>query len=197
MKPQRALRVLVTGATGYIGGRLVPRLVAQGHQVRCVAPNPGPARGACRGQAWKLCEGLSKIRERQRGRSTGIDVAYYLVHSMAAGQAFRERDRIMALAFGNAAAKAGVRRIIYLGGLGDPETVRSMHLVSRQEVGRCLTASGVPRIEIRAAVIVGSGSASFEMIRHLDRAPARDDCSHVGEHAPASPSASGRCGNCV
>ena len=86
---------------------------------------------------------------------------------MAAGQAFRERDRLMALAFGDAAAKAGVRRIIYLGGLGDPEKVRSKHLVSRQEVGRCLSAGGVPVIEFRAAVIVGSGSASFEMIRHL------------------------------
>lgn len=94
-------------------------------------------------------------------------MAYYLVHSMAGGEAFRERDRSIALAFGEAAARAGVRRIIYLGGLGDPEVVRSKHLVSRQEVGRCLAASGVPVIEFRAAVIVGSGSASFEIIRHL------------------------------
>jgi uncharacterized protein YbjT (DUF2867 family) len=97
----------------------------------------------------------------------GIDVAYYLVHSMAAGDAFRERDRHMAQVFGEAAKNAGVKRIIYLGGLGDPEKVRSAHLVSRQEVGRCLAAWGVPVIEFRAAVIVGSGSASFEIIRHL------------------------------
>lgn len=159
-------RILVTGATGYIGGRLVPRLLAKGHVVRCVARNPDRLAG----HPWpgveivpgNLCE------PEAAGRCLrNIDVAYYLVHSMTSGQAFRERDRLMALAFGEAAARAGVRRIIYLGGLGDPRTVRSKHLVSRQEVGRCLGAGGVPVVEFRAAVIVGSGSASFEIIRHL------------------------------
>ena len=158
--------VLVTGATGYIGGRLVPRLLARGHRLRCVARNPSRLKG----HPWpgvEIVQGDLEDPQASAQALEGIDVAYYLVHSMAAGHAFRERDRIMALAFGNAAAKAGVRRIIYLGGLGDPEKVHSMHLVSRQEVGRCLCKGGVPVIEFRAAVIVGSGSASFEMIRHL------------------------------
>lgn len=160
------LRILVTGATGYIGGRLVPRLLAKGHQVRCIARNPSRLAG----HPWPgveivpgdLGDPAAPLQALQN-----IDVAYYLIHSMAAGHAFWEHDRSMALAFGEAAAQAGVRRIIYLGGLGDPEKVHSRHLVSRQEVGRCLAAGGVPVIEFRAAVIVGSGSASFEMIRHL------------------------------
>jgi uncharacterized protein YbjT (DUF2867 family) len=160
------MHILVTGATGYIGGRLAPRLLAKGLRVRCVARNPDRLEG----HGWTRAEivrgDLENPRDTRRALR-GIDVAYYLVHSMAGGAAFRERDRVMALAFGEAAARAGVRRIIYLGGLGDPRTVSSKHLVSRQEVGRCLAASGVPVIEFRAAVIVGSGSASFEIIRHL------------------------------
>jgi uncharacterized protein YbjT (DUF2867 family) len=166
MKPQGALRVLVTGATGYIGGRLVPRLAALHHQVRCIARNPSRLKG----YPWPTVEivaGDLGDRQALARALQGIDVAYYLVHSMAAGQAFGERDRLMALAFGEAAAKAGVRRIIYLGGLGDPGRVQSRHLASRQEVGRCLAAGGVPVVEFRAAVIVGSGSVSFEIIRHL------------------------------
>jgi uncharacterized protein YbjT (DUF2867 family) len=164
--PALPLRVLVTGATGYIGGRLVPRLLAKGHRVRCVARNPSRLEG----YPWpgvEIVHGDLEDPEAVLQALHGIDVAYYLVHSMAEGQAYRARDRLTALAFGHAAAQAGVRRIIYLGGLGDPDTVRSMHLVSRQEVGRCLSYGGVPTIEFRAAVIVGSGSASFEMIRHL------------------------------
>ena len=164
--PAGPLRVLVTGATGYIGGRLVPRLLAKGHRVRCVARNPSRLAG----HPWpgvEIVQGDLKDPDATLQALQGIDVAYYLVHSMAEGQAFRARDRLTALTFGHAAAQAGVRRIIYLGGLGDPDTVRSMHLVSRQEVGRCLSYGGVPTIEFRAAVIVGSGSASFEIIRHL------------------------------
>jgi uncharacterized protein YbjT (DUF2867 family) len=166
MTPASATRVLVTGATGYIGARLVPRLMARGCLLRCVARNPSRLEG----HGWpgvEIVRGDLEDADDTALALHGIDVAYYLVHSMAAGQSFRERDRQMALAFGAAAAKAGVRRIVYLGGLGDPRTVRSMHLVSRQEVGRCLAEAGVPVIEFRAAVIVGSGSASFEMIRHL------------------------------
>jgi uncharacterized protein YbjT (DUF2867 family) len=162
----RQKRVLVTGATGYIGGRLVPRLLAKGHQLRCVARNPDRLEG----QHWpgvEIVRGDLENPDDTTHALRDIDAAYYLVHSMAAGQAFRERDRAIALAFGEAATRAGVRRIIYLGGLGDPRRVSSKHLVSRQEVGRCLAAGGVPVIEFRAAVIVGSGSASFEIIRHL------------------------------
>ena len=162
----RPLRVLVTGATGYIGGRLVPRLLGKGHHVRCVARNPSRLEG----YAWPGVEIVQGDLENPGDAARAlkdIDVAYYLIHSMAAGKEFRARDRVTALAFGHAAGQAGVKRIIYLGGLGDPDTVNSRHLLSRQEVGRCLSYGGVPTIEFRAAVIVGSGSASFEMIRHL------------------------------
>ncbi len=160
------VHVLVTGATGYIGGRLVPRLLARGHQVRCVARDPDRLAG----RDWP---GVEIVRGDLADASVlpavldGIDVAYYLVHSMAEGGAFRERDRRMARAFAHAAGQAGVGRIIYLGGLGRPEEVHSRHLISRHEVGRTLAEAGVPVVEFRAAVIVGSGSASFEMIRHL------------------------------
>jgi uncharacterized protein YbjT (DUF2867 family) len=160
------VHVLVTGATGYIGGRLVPRLLARGHQVRCVARNPDRLAG----RDWP---GVEIVRGDLADASElpavldGIDIAYYLVHSMAEGGAFRERDRRMAQAFAHAAGQAGVGRIIYLGGLGRPEEVHSRHLLSRHEVGRTLATGGVPIVEFRAAVIVGSGSASFEMIRHL------------------------------
>jgi uncharacterized protein YbjT (DUF2867 family) len=97
----------------------------------------------------------------------GVEIAYYLVHSLSGGSNFYQQDLDAAANFGAAARAAGVKRIIYLGGLGDPDTVHSKHLVSRQEVGRCLASTGVPVIEFRAAVIVGSGSASFEMIRYL------------------------------
>mgnify|MGYP001569833734 FL=1 len=160
------VHVLVTGATGYIGGRLVPRLLARGHLVRCVARHP-------EGLAGRDWPGIEIVRGDLIDSSVlpavleGIDVAYYLVHSMAEGETFRDRDRLMAEAFGRAAAQAGVGKIIYLGGLGRSEDVHSRHLISRHEVGRTLAVAGVPVVEFRAAVIVGSGSASFEMIRHL------------------------------
>ncbi|MBW7932975.1 MAG: SDR family oxidoreductase [Gemmatimonadaceae bacterium] len=160
------MRVLVTGATGYIGGRLVPLLLARGHHVRCVARDPSRLAG----HHWPDVEIVPGDLEEPDifwNVLDHIDVAYYLIHSMAAGEAYRERDRLMALSFAEAAARAGVKRIIYLGGLGDPTKDQSQHLASRQEVGRCLASTGVPVIEFRAAVIVGSGSASFEMIRHL------------------------------
>jgi uncharacterized protein YbjT (DUF2867 family) len=94
-------------------------------------------------------------------------VAYYLVHSMAKGEGFHERDQAAARAFGRAAGEAGVGRIIYLGGLGDPAADLSRHLRSRQQTGEALREAGVPVTEFRAAVVVGSGSISFEMIRYL------------------------------
>ncbi len=160
------VHVLVTGATGYIGGRLVPRLLARGHRVRCVARHPDRLAG----RDWpgvEIVPGDLIDASVLPAVLEGIDVAYYLVHSMAESETFRERDRLMADAFGRAAARAGVGRIIYLGGLGRSAEVHSRHLLSRHEVGRALTVAGVPVVEFRAAVIVGSGSASFEMIRHL------------------------------
>ena len=160
------MRVLATGSTGYIGGRLVPRLVERGYEVRCLVRDP--SRLAGRGwQSVDVVSGDLVDRDAVATALAGIDVAFYLAHSMASEKAFREIDLQMATIFGEEAARAGVRRIVYLGGLGDPAVVRSKHLVSRQEVGRALAGAGVPVVEFRAAVIVGSGSASFEMIRHL------------------------------
>lgn len=165
------LRLLVTGATGYIGGRLVPRLIQAGHHVRCVARNPGRLAG----RSWPGVEIVPGNFEEPTvfwNALSGIDVAYYLVHAMTEGRHYRDRDRVMARNFAEAALSAGVKRIIYLGGLGEPVPEQSPHLFSRQEVGRILASTGVPVLEFRAAVIVGSGSASFEMIRHLvERVP--------------------------
>ncbi len=116
----------------------------------------------------------------------GIEIAYYLVHSLGAGRDFHDRDMRAARAFGEAAAAAGVGRIIYLGGLGDATGALSEHLRSRQDTGATLGAAGVPVTEFRAAVIVGSGSVSFEMIRYLtERVPVMV-CPQLGLHARSS-----------
>ena len=160
------MRTLVTGATGYIGGRLVPILTQRGVTVRCIA-RQSDRLTARNWASVEVLEGDLADPSVLPAALRDIDVAYYLVHSMASGAAFREVDRAMATNFGQAAADAGVKRIIYLGGLGDPNEVESDHLVSRHEVGQALAAGGVPVVEFRAAVIIGSGSASFEIIRHL------------------------------
>ncbi|BCJ60531.1 SDR family oxidoreductase [Micromonospora endophytica] len=162
------MRCLVTGATGYIGGRLAPRLLAEGHDVRCLARRAGRLRDVPWASAVEIVEGDLSRPESLTGVFDGVDVAYYLVHSL--GQAgFEAADRQAATTFATAARAAGVRRIVYLGGpepaAGDGEV--SAHLRSRGEVGRILLASGVPTVVLRAAVIIGSGSASFEMLRYL------------------------------
>jgi len=159
--------VLVTGATGYVGGRVVPRLLSAGRRVRCLVRDPGRLQG----RGWvghvEVTAGDVLAPASLPAAFDGVDVAYYLVHSMAAGHGFHERDLAAARAFGEAAAAAGVRRIVYLGGLGDPAADLSQHLRSRQATGEALRASGVPVTEFRAAVVVGAGSISFEMIRYL------------------------------
>lgn len=162
--------VFVAGATGYIGGRLVPRLLAGGRRVRCLAREPrklaerpwsGDPRVEVVGGDVAAPDALARAME-------GCSAAYYLVHSMtAAGGDFRERDRVLAENFARAAAKAGVSRIVYLGGLGETGPDLSEHLASRRETEVALASGPVPVTVFRAAMIVGSGSASFEILRYL------------------------------
>lgn len=158
--------ILLTGATGYVGGRLLRALQEAGRRVRCLARRP-----AC--LAHRAAPGTEVVRGDCLARETldpafaGVRVAYYLVHSMAAGDEFARRDREAARNFGDAARAAGVGSIVYLGGLGESGADLSAHLRSRQETGDVLRASGVPVIELRASIILGSGSLSFELIRAL------------------------------
>lgn len=164
--------VLVTGATGYIGGRLVPRLLDAGFRVRCLVRDTSRLQGRAWRDEIELIEG-DLLRPDSLGAAMhGAVAAYYLVHSLGAGAGFSERDVQAARNFGAAARAAGVGRIIYLGGLGDPAADLSAHLRSRQQTGDALRESGLSVTEFRAGVIVGSGSLSFEMIRYLtERVP--------------------------
>ena len=162
------MRVLVTGATGYIGGRLVPALLTAGHAVRCFVREPARLEGRFDGV--EIAAGDLFDDDALRAALDGCDVAYYLVHSMSDDRRdFAARDREAAGRFGKAAKAAGISRIIYLGGLGQENdgTKLSPHLRSRHEVGNELRKGGVPVTEFRAAIIVGSGSVSFEMLRYL------------------------------
>ncbi|WP_434588128.1 SDR family oxidoreductase [Streptomyces sp. A5-4] len=164
------LRCLVTGASGYIGGRLVPELLGAGHQVRCMARTPEKLRDFPWAGQVETVRGDVTDPESTGSALKDIDVAYYLVHALGTGRGFEDRDRRAANVFAEQARAAGVRRIVYLGGLTPariPERALSPHLRSRTEVGRILLDSGVPTAVLRAAVILGSGSASFEMLRYL------------------------------
>ncbi len=158
--------ILLTGATGYVGGRLLARLEDAGRRVRCLARHPeflAPRVGA----ATEVVRGDALDRESLDAAMVGVDTAYYLIHSMGSTGAFEVEDRIAAENFAAAARAAGVRRIVYLGGLGDPDEVTSAHLRSRHEVGEILRQAGPPVIELRASIVIGNGSLSFEMIRAL------------------------------
>jgi uncharacterized protein YbjT (DUF2867 family) len=159
-------RVLLTGASGYVGGRLLPLLEQAGCRVRCLARRPGVVAHRT-GPSTEIVQGDVLDRASLDEAMRGVDVAYYLVHSMGSTGSFEDADRAAAGNFGDAAKAAGVSRIVYLGGLGSEEEALSSHLRSRQEVGRILRASGVPVIEFRASIVIGSGSLSFEMIRAL------------------------------
>ena len=160
--------MLVAGATGYVGGRLVPALLECGHRLRCIARQPEKLSGVPWIDRVETVRADIETGEGLASAFDGVAAAYYLVHSIGSGGDWERRDVRAALHFREAAAAAGVRQIVYLGGLGDDATgTLSPHLASRQEVGRVLAAGPVPVTELRAAVVIGSGSASFEMLRHL------------------------------
>lgn len=163
MQPARSQVVLLTGVSGYVGGRLVKHLEERGIRVRCLARRPGYVAHRV-GPQTQIVKGDVLDAASLTAAMQDVDTAYYLVHSMGSPGRFAEQDRLAARNFANAARDAGVRRIIYLGGLGEQV---SSHLASRQEVGRILRESGVQTLEFRASVIIGSGSLSFEMIRAL------------------------------
>ncbi|NYG37353.1 tryptophan-rich sensory protein [Janibacter alkaliphilus] len=165
--------VLVTGATGYVGGRLVPELLERGWRVRVLTRRAARLDGISWARDVDVVEGDATSADDLRRALDGVDAAYYLLHSMDAEGSFVERDRAMATAFADAAAEGSVSRIVYLGGLHPPGEDLSPHLASRVEVGEILLASGVPTAVIQAGVVLGDGSASFDMLRHLtERLPA-------------------------
>ncbi|TDC66436.1 SDR family oxidoreductase [Actinomadura sp. GC306] len=157
---------LVTGASGYIGGRLVPELLDAGHRVRCMARSAGRLRDHPWADRVEIVEADATDPAGTRRALEGVDVAYYLIHAIGSAGGFADTDRRAARTFADAAREAGTGRLVYLGGM-DPEEELSPHLRSRAEVGEILLGSGVPTAWLRAAVIIGSGSASFEMLRYL------------------------------
>ncbi len=158
--------ILLTGATGYVGGRLLQALEQRQLTVRCLARRPEFLKPKV-GAGTEIVTGDVLDRDSLEEAMRGVTVAYYLVHSMGSSGSFEENDRIAARNFAAAAKAAGAERIIYLGGLGNDQETLSAHLRSRQEVGKILRESGVPTLEFRASIVIGSGSLSFEMIRSL------------------------------
>jgi uncharacterized protein YbjT (DUF2867 family) len=158
--------VLLTGATGYVGGRLLTLLEQLGVRVRCLTRRPEVLQKRV-GSNTEVIQGDVQDRESLDAALAGVDIAYYFVHSMGADRDFEKEDRIAATNFAQAATAAGVRRIVYLGGLGNPDHKLSKHLRSRQETGDVLRAHHRQVIEFRASIVIGSGSLSFEMIRAL------------------------------
>ena len=167
------IRCLVTGATGYIGGRLVPRLLGAGLRVRAMARNPDKLAEAGWRDDVEVVRGDLTEPESLTEAFDGADVVYYLVHSMGTSPDFVAEEAQSARNVAEAARRAGVRRLVYLSGLHPEGTELSRHLASRTEVGEILIGSGIETVVLQAGIVIGSGSASFEMIRHLtDRLPA-------------------------
>jgi uncharacterized protein YbjT (DUF2867 family) len=159
--------ILVAGATGYVGGRLVPRLLQAGYRVRCLVRRPTNLRQQLLRPLVECVPGDVLRPETLPAAMEGVATVYYLIHSMESGKDFEEQDLVAARRCAKAAKAQGVQRIIYLGGLGDPVAKLSAHLRSRQETGNALREAGVPVTEFRAAVVIGAGSLSFELIRYL------------------------------
>lgn len=159
-------QILLTGASGYVGNHLWPKLEAQGHRVRCLARNPENLRGRV-GSETEIVQGDVLDIESLHQALKGVWAAYYMIHSMNDTGDFESKEYTGANNFVKAAQLAGVERIIYLGGLGDETQELSKHLRSRHEVGRIFRNSGVPTLEFRASAIIGSGSLSFELVRAL------------------------------
>lgn len=158
--------ILLTGASGYVGGELLKRLQAANRKVRCLVRKPESMRNAVRPET-EIFGGDVLEKSSLTPAMNGVKTAFYLIHSMGGTDAFEEHDRLAAQNFGKAAKDAGVSRIIYLGGLGENRADLSPHLRSRHEVGEILRQSGVQTVEFRASVILGAGSLSFEMLRAL------------------------------
>src|SRR5687767_7857590 len=159
--------ILVTGATGYIASRLIPRLLDHDYRVRCLAREPRRIQGRSWFPHVELVQGEVTIPSTLAPALDGVQTAYYLIHNMTFGHGYTERELEGARAFASAAEEAGIEHIIYLGGLADPEQHIAPHMRSRIETGRMLREGKVPVTEFRAGVITGSGSISFEMIRFM------------------------------
>lgn len=172
---QSSRTALVTGATGYVGGRLVPALLSAGWSVTLLARNPERLADTPWFDQVRIVQGDARVQSDVARAMEGVNVAYYLLHSLAQGAELERVERETAETFAAAAKQSGISRIVYLGGLA-PNTLdvkMSPHMRSRVRVGRALRSSGVPTIELRASVIIGSGSASFEMLRYItERLPA-------------------------
>lgn len=160
-------RCLVTGATGYIGGRLIRELLTHGYRVRVLARNPERLRDHPWISQVEVVSGDAQDSAVLAKALSGIDVAYYLLHALMSKENFEQQERDVAESFAREAKANGVKRIVYLGGIIAQNQDLSPHLKSRADTGSILRASGVPTIELRAGVVIGSGSASFEMLRYL------------------------------
>lgn len=164
---ERSRRALVLGATGYVGGRLVPRLLEAGYDVRCLVRSPEKLRGLPWVDEVEVVQGDLGDRDGIVDAFANVDAVFHLVHSMGSGADFASKDRAITRHVARAAELSHVGRIVYMGGLGEVEEGTSEHLRSRAEVGDILLDATVPTTVLRAAVVIGSGSASFEMMRHL------------------------------
>jgi uncharacterized protein YbjT (DUF2867 family) len=166
MDPTPGRLCLVTGATGYIGGRLVPELLSAGHRVRVLARHPDRLRDLPWHDEVEVAIGDAADREALARALADVEVAYYLIHAIGTGPDFERTEETVARTFADVARESGVQRIVYLGGLAHDDNL-SEHLRSRAEVGEILLASGVPTAALGAATVIGSGSLSFEMLRYL------------------------------